>query len=207
MQDPRFIRFAVISYPFLQGLTAVPLGLSLVFAALWANQLHHRAEVGEVAFVTVVTACMLLATWPISLYYRRTYGTTSPSAADRRFDGVLGVAGAALGLGGFWLDVRAHLPFSAYGLVMAIAFMVVYLRITSPVGGRYLLYYPLLGLVAAVVSLLPVFGVESWWTVIGFRAQILGVATAMGILMIVAGIWSHFFLVRIMNSAPSVEHG
>jgi hypothetical protein len=207
MQRPPFVRFVVTSYPYLQGLTAVPVGAALTAAALWANALDRRATPLDLLLVTALVAGLLGLTWPIARYYRRTFGIAERSPQDRRLEAVVGLVAAGLALGATWLDLTASLPFCAYGLVFALVWLATYIKITWPVGGRRLRYYPVAAALVAGLSVLPALGLAGWWTAFGLHTQLLAVMAATGLLIMVTGLWSHFDLTRIMAPASELYHG
>lgn len=206
MQNHKFIRFVVASYPYLQGLTVVPLGLCLMTVAIWANSLHRRAEPFEVLFISLISASLLLISWLFSRYYVRTFGKTLISQQDKWFEIISTLLGAILALGAFWLDVTHKLPFSAIGLVFALAMLSIYIRVTWSVRGRYLLYYPVVAMIIVLMSILPWLGLPRWWDVFGFHSQLVSVVTVTGFLCIIMGIWSHIFLMRILPPITETEH-
>ena len=206
MHEARRIQFVVTSFSYLQGLTAVPYGLALALAAVWANSLTHRAGPIDVLIVSLLVAGLLLVAWLASRYYEREYGRALAAPPARRIDWVTSLAGAALALGAFGLDVSYDLPFSAIGLVGASALLVVYFRAAWLATGKYLLYYPVLSAAGFLVSILPALGLAGWWMRFGFRSQLLAICVVMGLLYVVAGIWSHVTLMRIMPSAPGSQH-
>jgi hypothetical protein len=206
MRDQRYIQFVVTSYPYLQGLTALPYGFALTLAAVWANSLRRRAQLAEVLAVSALMVGLLLLSWPLSRYYARTFGKAITAAKVRRVDTAMAVLGGLLALGAFWLDVTRTLPFSAIGLVCALSLAAVFFRGAWLATAKYLLYYPVLATVAVLLSVLPSLGLPSWWTVLGFRAQLYAVTAAMGVLFAVAGIWSHVTLMRFMPSTAGSQH-
>lgn len=206
MQNHRFVQFAVTSYPYLQGLIAIPLGAGLTATALWANSLHRRAQPLDLFLITAILAGLALLMWRISRYYRRTFGVTELSAEDRRWETIFGILGGSVALGAVWLDMTSRLPFSAYGLVFALVLLVIYARITWPVRGRYLLYYPLAAALVVLTSTLPSLGFPRWWTFFGLGSQLLGVTVVIGVLVIAMGLWGHVVLTRIMSQTSGLNH-
>jgi len=198
MQNQRFIRFLVASYPYLQGLTAVPLGLALMTAAIWANSLHRRAEPLELLLISVLVAGLLLVSWLISRQYSRTYGRTQLTRHDHRFELISSLLGGALALGAFWLDISSELPFSAVGLVFVLAILGTYVKVTWSVRGKHLLHYPVVAVTLLLVSVLPLLGLPLWWESLGFRSQLVSVVAAAGFLIVVLGLWSHILLIRML---------
>lgn len=198
MQNPHFIRFLVASFPYLQGLTAVPLGLALMTAAFWANSLHRRAEPFELLLISILVAGLLLMSWLISRQYSRAFGRTQLSKRDHRLEVTSSLLGGALALGAFWLDVSRKLPFSAIGLVFVLALLSTYVKVTWSVRGKYLLHYPVAALTLLLLSILPSLGLPRWWESFGFRSQLVSVVAAAGFLIGILGLWSHILLVRML---------
>ncbi len=205
MHDPRRIQFVVTSFSYLQGLTAVPYGLALALAAVWANSLSHRAGAIDILVISIVVGGLLLVAWLASRYYARRYGLALASPPARRIDLVASLAGAILALGAFGLDVSYQLPFSAIGVVGAGSLLAVYLRAAWLATGKYLLFYPALSAAGFLVSLLPALGLAQWWTRFGIRSQLLAICVVLGFLYIVAGIWGHLLLLRLMPGDRDVR--
>jgi hypothetical protein len=206
MHDLRRIQFVVTSFSYLQGLTAVPYGLALALAGIWANSLTHRAGTSDVLIISTVVAGLLLVAWLASRYYTREYGQALAASPARRMDLATSLAGAILALGAFGLDVSYELPFSAVGLVGAGALLAVYLRAAWLATGKYLLFYPALSAAGLLVSLLPALGQAEWWTRFGIRSQLLAICVVLGFLYIVAGVWGHLLLLRLMPSKRDAHH-
>ncbi len=206
MQDSLRIQFLVTSFPYLQGLTAVPYGLALALAAVWANSLSRRAGVTDVLTISAAVVALLLIAWRISHHYERAFGRAVALPQARRIDLLTSLGGAVLALGAFWLDVTVNLPLSFIGLVCALALLTVFLRGAWLATGRYLLYYPLLSAAGILISVLPALGWPAWWMSVGFRSQLLAVCAAMGLLFIVAGVVSHAQLLRILSRDEGQRH-
>jgi len=205
MRDQRRIQFVVTSFSYLQGLTAVPMGLALALAAVWANSLTRRAGLNDVLIISAAVIGLMLIAWRFSRYYEHEFGRALATPQARWLDLFTSVAGGLLALGAFWLDVAKSLPFSAIGLMCALSLLIVFLRAAWLATGRYLLYYPVLAALGILISLLPLIGLPGWWTTLGFRSQLLGVCTAMGLLFVVAGIWGHVLLIRLLPRAGRAQ--
>ena len=198
MQDLKEIRFVATNYYNLQGLRVAPLGILLVFVSLWANEQRGLASnLGPPLLGLAVLLILLLA---IDRYYLHAFGRVQRTPESRRLEWLLGTAGGILALGAVWLDTSFKLPVSLIGLVFAAGLLADYLRITWLVNGRFLFYYPLGAILMAEVSVLPLLGVSNWWHLCGLKSQLLGIATAIGIFTIIAGIWGHIFLLRTLPS-------
>lgn len=206
MDDPRRIQFVVTSFSYLQGLTAVPYGLALALTAVWANSLAGRAGAIDIVIISTLVVGLLFVAWLSSRYYEREYGRAIASPPARRFDLVTSLAGGALALVAFGLDVSWDLPFSALGLVGASSLLFVYFRAAWLATGRYLLHYPGLAAAGLLVSLLPAFGLAGWWMRFGLRSQVLAICVVIGLLYVVAGIWGHLLLIRLMPRPQVARH-
>jgi hypothetical protein len=192
------VRFVATNYSNLQGLRVVPLGLCLVLVSLWANSLQHPLKNLFVLVVSIVGSMLLL--FAIDRYYLHAFGRVQRTPESRRLEWLVSLVGGILALGAFWLDASVIMPVSLIGLVFAVGLLADYIRITWLVKGRFLLYYPLGAILMAGVSVLPLLGGSNWWQAWGLKNQMLGIAIAVGIYTIIAGIWGHVFLVRTLPS-------
>lgn len=198
MQNLKEIRFVATNFSNLQGLRAVPLGLCLVLVCFWANGLQYPVRDFFVPVVGMVGSLMLL--FAIDRYYLHAFGRVQRTPESLRLEWLISAVGGILALGAFWLDISVKLPVSLLGLVCAAGTLVDYIRITWLVKWRFLLYYPLVAVLMAGVSVLPLLGVSNWWKACGLETQMLGIAMAIGIFMIITGIWGHIFLVHTLQS-------
>ena len=92
------------------------------------------------------------------------------------------------------------LPFSTLGLVFAAALFEDFWRATRSVKERSFRLYPenfIAACLILILSLLPLTGL-AWWEKLGLPSQVLGMLTVIGILLILAGIWGHIRLVRVL---------
>jgi hypothetical protein len=192
------VRFVATNYSNLQGLRVVPLGLCLVLVSLWANGLQHPLKNLFVLVVSIVGSMLLL--FAIDRYYLHAFGRVQRTPESRRLEWLVSLVGGILALGAFWLDASVIMPVSLIGLVFAVGLLADYIRITWLVKGRFLLYYPLGAILMAGVSVLPLLGGSNWWQAWGLKNQMLGIAIAVGIYTIIAGLWGHIFLVRTLPS-------
>jgi hypothetical protein len=198
MKTESEVRFVATNYSNLQGLRVVPLGLCLVLVSLWANGLQHPLKNLFVLVVSIVGSMLLL--FAIDRYYLHAFGRVQRTSESRRLEWLVSLVGGILALGAFWLDASVIMPVSLIGLVFAVGLLADYIRITWLVKGRFLLYYPLGAILMAGVSILPLLGGSNWWQAWGLKNQMLGIAIAVGIYTIIAGIWGHVFLVRTLPS-------
>ena len=195
MSDLQKTRFLAANYANLQGLHAVPLGLLLLVVILWAN-----AQTGPASNLTLpllVAAAMLALAWGIRRYYQSHFGKVESTPGQKRLEILLGVIGGPVALAAFFADTGLRLPFSCIGLVFAAAFVVEYWRMQQAAPGRYLLPNTLVyTMLMLVVSLLPLAGLDGWWTLLGMRSQLMGVLLAASLVILAAGLLGHWYFVR-----------
>ena len=106
--------------------------------------------------------------------------------------------GALAGLLTFLLDATLDLPISTIGLVFALGLVQDFWRATRFLKERSFTLYPeklFVAILILMLSLLPLSGL-AWWEIIGMRSQVLGMLFIIGILMVLAGIWGHFRIIR-----------
>lgn len=200
MKNIKEIRFVTMNYYNLQGLRLVPLGLLLMYVCYWANT--ARYPVKPAGFINLIAAMVLvtLTAFGIDLYYKKYFGVVKQTSESRRLEAQLWTAGGILAIIAFWLDVSYKLPISLVGLVAGLSLIADYLRMSWVVKGRFLLYYPIGAAFIILVSLMPLFGLPSWWHVLGLRAQMFGIALLLGLFTVLAGVWSHIFLARTLHT-------
>lgn len=201
MNTVKQVRFVATNFYNLQGLRAVPLGLCLVLICFWANSLHEQARNFLVPVSSLIGALIIL--FAVDRYYLHTFGQVQRTPESLRLEWLFSIIGGILALGAFLLDVLFKLPVSTLGLVFAASLLADYIRITWLVKGRFLLYYPLGAILMAVVSILQLLGVSHWWQTIGLKSHLLGIAMAVGLFTVFAGIWGHIFLASTLP--PHVE--
>ena len=201
MNTVKQVRFVATYFYNLQGLRAVPLGLCLVLICFWANSLHEQARNFLVPVSSLIGALIIL--FAVDRYYLHTFGQVQRTPESLRLEWLFSIIGGILALGAFLLDVLFKLPVSTLGLVFAASLLADYIRITWLVKGRFLLYYPLGAILMAVVSILQLLGVSHWWQTIGLKNHLLGIAMAVGLFTVFAGIWGHIFLASTL--LPHVE--
>jgi hypothetical protein len=194
VQNLKEIRFVATNYYNLQGLRTVPMGMCLVVVCLWANA--QKGPASNLSLPLLCAAGLGILFFAIDRYYLHAFGRVQRTPESRRLEWVIGGVGGVLALGAFILDTSLKLPVSTLGLVFAAGLLADYIRITWLVKGRFLLYYPLGAVLMAGVSVLPLLGVLDWWKAFGFKSQMLGIAIAIGIFTLIAGIWGHIFLAR-----------
>ena len=195
MQNLEKTRFIAANYSNLQGLKGVPLGLLLITVVLWANQLRGRAT--DLSLPVLFALVTMVVTFLIYRYYQSHYGKVESPPRKKRVEFLLSAAGGAAALGAFAGDTYLHLPVSLVGLVFAAAVAAEYLRMQWYAPGRYLLPATLACFaIIAVVSILPLLGAGAWWKLLGLRAQLFGVLLVAGAVVVVYGLFGHWYFVR-----------
>jgi hypothetical protein len=139
----------------------------------------------------------------VELYYRRTFGRVKPDKDIQLKNIIVGILGGLLGIIAFVIDTLEILPISTVGIVFTLAFLYEYWRFNRSAPDKSLSSFLWFALILFVISILPVFGFDEFWTRLGFVNAILGVLALTGTLMIIMGLMVHFFLVRSMP--PRVE--
>lgn len=187
------IQFIAANYSRLQGLRAVPVGMLVIFASVWA--MYNQGDLG-VPLVAVVGSILLY--WLIDHYYANVFGRIKQTPKMRTWELSASILGALLGLLAFGIDTARDLPVSTLGLVLALSLFEDFWRATSFLKEKSFSRYPenlLAAFIILALSLLPLTGL-AWWKMIGMRSQVLGILFIIGILMVLAGIWGHFRIIR-----------
>jgi len=206
MRNMSEIRFISTNYYTLQGLRVVPLGLCLVFICLWANNLQAAARGSDFIFPVITLAVSAILLFAIDRFYLQAFGRVQRTEEARRLEWLVAVMFGIPALLAIWLDMSFRLPVSVLGLVFAAGLLVDCARITWLVKGHVLIYYPLGAVLMAGLSILSWLGIPNWWSEIGLRSQIMGVALGIGIFTMLAGIWGHVFLMHRLQ-LPGRQHG
>ncbi len=200
MQSIQKTRFIAANYSNLQGLKAVPLGLLLVMVVVWANGQTGRATDLSAPVLFALGMAVLLVI--IHRYYRVRYGLIESTTRQKGIEVLMGIAGGAVGLGAFLADISFHAPVSWIGLVFAASVVVEYIRMQLNARGHYMFPFALAAFVMMlVISILPLLGAGEWWRLLGLRAQLYGVLVVIGALIVLWGLFEHWFLVRQLPAA------
>lgn len=189
------IRFIAANYSKLQGLRQVTVGLWVASVAVWS--MDHQGDLGVPILLTLAA---VLLYWLIDRFYVNTFGRIRPTAKMRLWETTASVLFGVLALLAFWLDTARDLSFSAVGLVFAAEWFEDFWRATHSVPRRSFRLYPENLLVACLIlllSLLPLTGL-TWWQILGLPAQVPGILVVIGILLVVAGIWGHIRILRVL---------
>lgn len=196
MQDTQKIRFVAANFSILQGLKSVPIGLLLILTVVWANRQQGPAR--DLTLPLLFGLGAILLYWLIDRYYQARYGRVERLRKQKWVEIVFGIAGGALGLGAFLLDITYDLPFSCVGLLFALSALIEYARTNLFVRGSYFFPQSLTAFVILLVaSLLPLIGLDGWWRALGIRSQLFGVLIAAGVVSLGWGVAYHLSLVRL----------
>lgn len=204
MQSLKHTRFLTKNYSNLQGLRAIPSGLCILLVSLWANIQHGPARDLTLPILGAV-ACLILFL-VIDRYYNRVFGKVKRiySHAELLFSGL----SCLMALAAFIIDsdLGLNLPFSTLGLVFAA--VVLGSSVWYWVQAKTLLVSNLLlGVLIAILSVLPVFGVSDWWNTIGIKHFLLAMTMLFGIYIIIGGIVGHIYFIRSLPAMPEPNHG
>ncbi len=204
MRDLDQIRMITVNFSTLQGLKMVPLGLLLTVVSLWGNfgtGTARREVIFPGACVVAAFFLYLLASW----YYARFYGSVRPTIAMRRSQVIRGLAGGIVGLAAFLADITYKIPVSFIGLVFGVASLAESVWVSRQTGVRIEPYSIGVAVLLAVLSLIPLAGVN-WWQPLGIRSLLLGICVITGILFIVLGIWEHSRMVKLLPLPREADH-
>ena len=188
MSNIKQVHRLTINFSMYQGLKGIPLGLLLLIISLWANAQTGPAP--NLFFPVSISVIFVYLYWIVNQFYNRVYGVVVPEnkqKINRHIqEAVIGV-GALIA---FWVDVSVSPAFSTLGLIFASALLVDYVRVARKTEDRLLLFYPIAAFLMTALSLVPVFDVN-WWAPLGFKALILAICSAAGLMFVVLGVITH----------------
>jgi hypothetical protein len=203
--DLQQIRFLATNYPNLKGLQMSVIGFMVLSVALWVN-----TQPGPNSNLTIPLTIMLITvilSFGVERYYWRTFGRVKPDKDTQLKKVVVSILGGLLGIMSFAIDALEILPISTMGIVFALALLYEYWRFNRSAPDKSLSSFLWFTLVLFVVSILPIFGFDEFWSRLGFVNAMVGVLTLTGILMIIImGLMVHFFLVRSMPPRMEVSN-
>jgi hypothetical protein len=183
------VKYAARFYGMLQGLKAVPFGTVIISLAL--------RDAGLDGFATPLLIAALILFFVTGRYYDRRFGRVQQGDRTKQVrDLLLFLVGAFLVIA---LENMLLLPFSLIGLVVAVMFFVLGIRMKT-------YYYLPLGLVLLAASFLPWYlGVPLTDPVYGSLGLVL--LLTIGGVMIIAGILDHWRLMRVMRPVQGGLNG
>jgi hypothetical protein len=196
------IQFIAANYSRLQGLREVPVGMLVLFVSVWALYNHGPSADLTAPMLASIGAALLY--WLTDRYYNSVFGQVKQTSRQRKWEFISSVAFSILAILAFGFDTTEVLPISTLGLVFAAALFENFWRATESVRGEAFAFFPenfAAAIVILVVTILPLFGI-TWLETIGIKSQVVGVFMVIGVVIILAGIWGHF---RIMRALPVVE--
>lgn len=193
------IRFITANYSRLQGLRAVPVGIFIGLAGIWAS-----LSAGDLGVPLVLLFLTALAHLGIERYYARYYGKVVPTRQERRQEVIIAAFFGVLAFASFVFDTSETLPISSMGLVFALGMLVDFGQAMSK--RNKLEQYPeavASALLIAIASLLPLTGLH-WWKLFGMSTSANGMLVLLGTLLMLAGLVSHF---RFTSALEKLEEG
>jgi len=190
------IRFVTSNFTQLKGLQMVVIGLLLIGTTLWSDD--NQGDLGLPILMMLAAGLLWFAA---DKFYRRHFGKVRPTRRARQQEVVSSIIFMFLGIGAFILDTMELVPFSFLGIVFALGLLADYLRMNASAQQRYLGFYPWFSLALLIVSFLPFLGPDDLWQRLGFSSSTTGVMLTVGILVVIAGVLNHLFLV---NSLPTL---
>jgi len=194
------IKFIAANYSRLQGLRIVPIGMLVLFTAIWNNDRQ-----GDLSGPILSVLATILLYWLADRYYNQAFGQVVQTPAQRKRDLISSVTFGILAMLAFVLDTAEILPISMLGVVFAGALFVDFWWATLSVRGEAIVSFPenfIASILILILSILPIFNI-SWWEAIGFKAQTEGMLAVDGIALILAGIWGHIRVTHDLSVAEA----
>jgi hypothetical protein len=183
------IRYVTQNYSSLQGLKLLPLGLWLLFISLFTSELRWVIS-------TLLLAIVL--TWLVGIYYNRQFGQVrSLSSPSWKFV-LVGLLALALLAASAAIDHYVVLPVSLLGLTIAMGLIVSWLQPAY----RPRLHYPVMALLIAGTSVLPLLGIAPGNPTL---YPIAVLYMSMMLFLLIGGLFDHLLLVRAFKALPEEE--
>lgn len=206
MNKTQRIRFIVTSFSSRQGLKASLIGLYLLAISLWSN--FQPEPNSDLSLPIVITIIVIVLALLLKRYYEHTFGIVEPTSKHRRLETLISLALVLLSLGAFILDTTERLPFSLVGIVLALAILGDALRmlwVAKFSMDSVISFYFLAAVLAFIASFLPLFA-GGWLETLGFHATRTAVMAAIGLILILLGLLSHFRFVRLFPATGALSH-
>ncbi|PWH11732.1 MAG: hypothetical protein DDG60_16925 [Anaerolineae bacterium] len=192
------IQYLTQNYSRLQGLRAIPVGIFVLLAGIWAN-----FAAGNLGMPFV----LLLITWLgyglIDQYYARQYGKVTTLRQRRIQEFITGILFMVLALVSFVFDSAQVLAMSSVGLVIAAGILADFWQnISKP---AYSFEAIISAALIAMLSLLPLAGWQ-WWHWVGVGTLTNGILILSGLLMIGMGVIGHGRLTHTLKAVEKASH-
>jgi hypothetical protein len=187
----------------LQGLRILPIGVGVILIEVWSilPVNHHQT----LAVPWIILGLGALVYWRIDRYYTRQFGRVRQTNRLRWKEIILMILGGILGLAGFWVDVTFKWRVSAVGLVIVAGMIADYLRVNWRDDWQEFWFYPALAVGILIVDVLPLPVGPAFWPSLGIRSAMDGILIVTGIGMIILGVLSHGYLLRILPLKQDVQ--
>ncbi|PKO12005.1 MAG: hypothetical protein CVU39_26465 [Chloroflexi bacterium HGW-Chloroflexi-10] len=186
-------KFLSENYSTLHGLNAVPVGLGLFLASLWANIVQYPIKNFTLPIVLVIGS--LLLSIVVDRYYKHTFGEVKPILARRSLYWIAQGVWFLLGIVAFWADVTLNLPINFIGLLFASLFLLDKPKVTLPLN-KFSVVRLVVSICIILVSITPFFFGKNWWGILGVRTTMIGVTMFVGALVVLQGVLWHIFFVK-----------
>lgn len=200
MNSIKQTRFFAQNYPQLQGLRAVPSGLCLLVITLWANLQHGPAR--DLTFPILAALVCGVFYILIDQYYNRVYGRVKRLYSHAEL--LLSAVCALLALVAFIIDTRNITNISLLGLVFAVTFAFTGYWYWRSAAVLFAVSLALSGLFA-VLSLLPLVGIQDWWSLLGLKYSLLAFTFLFGIFGVLGGVISHIYFIRSLPASSEAK--
>ena len=200
MNSIKQTRFFAQNYPNLQGLRVLPSALFLLVTTLWANLQQGPAR--DLTLPLLVGLGCLVLYLLINGFYNRVYGRVKRTISHAEM--FLSSACTILALAAFIFDSSDTLSVSLLGLVFAAVFAFTGFWYWRPVTVLFAINLGL-ALLLALLSLLPLFGVQEWWRFLGLKHSLLAFSFLYGVFGILGGIFAHIYFVQSLPASPEAE--
>lgn len=196
LSDMHRLQFMAANYGRLQGLRGLPIGSLTLLVALWAN--FDRGPAPRPVLPYILFALFaLIGMALIDRYYSRSFGNVIGNPAGH-LSWVVSLVGGSVALLAFLFDTRFQLPVSLTGLVFAVSMLADYLFLVGITRVWYMPLMPVFPLIVALFSASSLLGMDAWWKVLGFRAEILAVVMVAGLMILLVSLLSHFYFIHML---------
>jgi hypothetical protein len=201
MLDPERVRYVTRNFNGLQGLKLLPFGLFMILIATRDLGWTWLGTAGDCSYTLPLFLLMGILYMGIGRYYSRRFGTVRQKDMESQW--LLGIALVAVFFGMVVLEVAVKPPFSLIGLLISL--LLVYSGIRTR---RW--YYWLVGLVLALLNLLPLLAGTTWKT-FAISTEAAGTFgfwwnTSLGMAFCLLGLMDHYRLVSALKPLPGGNH-